>query len=466
MRRFIVENNILAGHGKSERRVEEMRRSRSAAAERRDLFMDYSYAQAEQDKEKRTRISQFEENLADELARRKAEALRKDMHKRRICDGSEELRVLKERLHAAKVNKERAQQLLEIEVRSERDRLVDMRQAELMANERLEHIELEHKLNLEKAKQRERVKHINKQQITTKEEQRAEALAEYQKERDQVEELVAKIAQEDAQEHAAREQKKEESRHQLRQFIVDQKAMQLAMEENERLEAQKIEDYARNKREREERLQREKEAAEAKKNEVLKAQLAVAERASKEKEELEQLRNDLHTEQLEAESRRRDELQMRKRLEDVEEMKRAYSYQMKSKEEKAKRNNEEDERMRQNLLAKFAEDDRIEFMNAQKRRMKVEQHKREADRLIEIRRQQYEAARQAERDEERRLQEEDGQRHSIIEEERQRLLREHGIPLRDFLPKWTLATQDDYELLDHDGHMTRANQRALAGVAA
>merc|ERR1712061_894433 len=121
------------------------------------------------------------------LTRRKAAQQRDDMEKKRICDGSEELRALKERLHMAKVNKERAQQLLEIEVRKEKDRLQEHAIAEFMNNERLEHQELEHKLNIEKSKQRERVKHINQQQIAMKEAQREEAMQEYVKEKAQVE---------------------------------------------------------------------------------------------------------------------------------------------------------------------------------------------------------------------------------------------------------------------------------------
>ena len=40
------------------------------------------------------------------------------------------------------------------------------------------------------------------------------------------------------------------------------------------------------------------------------------------------------------------------------------------------------------MLAKFAEDDRIEQMNAQKRRMKQLEHKRAVERLIDERRAQ------------------------------------------------------------------------------
>merc|ERR1719356_1527835 len=234
---MLVENNILAGHGKSETRVEDKRRARSAAAERRDLFMDYTYTKGEQDKERRTRIAQFEENLADEMARRKAEGLREEMNRRRICDGSEELRALKERLHAAKVNKERAQQLLEQEVRHQHMRIHEHKIDEHMENERLEHMELEHKLNIEKLKQRERVKVINQQQIATKEAQRQEALQEYIKERDQVEQLVNKIAQEDRDEADAREEKKREAKEMLRQFMIEQLVNKIAQEDRDEADA-------------------------------------------------------------------------------------------------------------------------------------------------------------------------------------------------------------------------------------
>jgi sortase (surface protein transpeptidase) len=53
---------------------------------------------------------------------------------------------------------------------------------------------LEHKLEIEKMKQRERVKQINQQQIAMREAGREEAMQEYQKEKSQVDELVSRIA--------------------------------------------------------------------------------------------------------------------------------------------------------------------------------------------------------------------------------------------------------------------------------
>ena len=87
------------------------------------------------------------------------------------------------------------------------------------------------------------------------------------------------------------------------------------------------------------------------------------------------------------------------------------------------------------MLAKFAEDDRIEQMNAQKRRMKQQEHKRAVEQLIADRREQFardKARELAERQEEENLEK---LRMEIIEEERQRLLQEHATKLLGYLPK-------------------------------
>merc|ERR1712113_89098 len=130
----------------------------------------------------------------------------------------------------------------------------------------------------------------------------------------------------------------------------EQKAQQIAQEKAEQDEKDRIEAYARDKRAREEKLAAEKAEAEAEKTKVLNAMLGKMEKANKQAEELELLRCDLHTEELEAESRRREELQVRKKLEDREEMKNAYLYQMKMKEQKAASAREDEERLRVQLM--------------------------------------------------------------------------------------------------------------------
>jgi hypothetical protein len=87
------------------------------------------------------------------------------------------------------------------------------------------------------------------------------------------------------------------------------------------------------------------------------------------------------------------------------------------------------------MLAKFAEDDRIEQMNANKRRMKQLEHKRAVEDLIDDRRLQFAADREREQSERKEEERMEAFRRQIIEEERQKLLKEHAMRLLGYLPK-------------------------------
>ena len=90
-------------------------------------------------------------------------------------------------------------------------------------------------------------------------------------------------------------------------------------------------------------------------------------------------------------------------------------------------------------MEKFAEDERLEQMNAQRRRMKEQEHKREIERLWQEKLAVYRAQREVELEERRMKEEEDRKKQMIIEMEKERLLREHGMVLGQYHPK--AATQ-------------------------
>lgn len=60
--------------------------------------------------------------------------------------------------------------------------------------------------------------------------------------------------------------------------------------------------------------------------------------------------------------------------------------------ERVAREKEEEDEFRRQTMERFAEQDRLEQMNAQKRRIKVAQHAREVERLIQEKRAMFEAA--------------------------------------------------------------------------
>jgi len=77
-------------------------------------------------------------------------------------------------------------------------------------------------------------------------------------------------------------------------------------------------------------------------------------------------------------------------------------------------------------MEKFAEDERLEQMNAQKRRMRELEHKREIERLWQEKLEVYRAQREMELEEKRVQEEEERRKKAVIEMEKEKLLREHG----------------------------------------
>merc|ERR1712100_515895 len=113
-----------------------------------------------------------------------------------------------------------------------------------------------------------------------------------------------------------------------------------------------------------------------------------------------------------------------KRIKSRLEMMEANEYQKKLKAAQRQQEAEEEEVFRQRMLAKFADDERIEQMNAQKRRMKMQEHKREVDRLLEERRAMYEAEKEAKLQEQAAEEKRASALRALIEEERKKILAE------------------------------------------
>lgn len=78
------------------------------------------------------------------------------------------------------------------------------------------------------------------------------------------------------------------------------------------------------------------------------------------------------------------------------------------------------------LAVFFSDDEKLELMNAQKARLKREEHKREVQRLLEERRANVEQQKQLEREEREEQKRLEEYKRKIVEEERLRLLREHA----------------------------------------
>jgi hypothetical protein len=127
-----------------------------------------------------------------------------------------------------------------------------------------------------------------------------------------------------------------------------------------------------------------------------------------------------------------------------------YRAQVEEKLRLRQKESEEENEFRAMMLEKYAREENLEQMNAQKKRMRQLEHRRAVEKLIEERRQRREQLRLQEIEAEKGLDELSKYKRAVIEQERQRLLREHAVKLLGYLPRGILRDHQDLELFDED----------------
>ncbi|KAJ1618828.1 tumor suppressor, Mitostatin-domain-containing protein [Pavlovales sp. CCMP2436] len=445
-------NRTLAENFRSDERVEKMRGVREEAELVHEMEKERSLAAGEREARKNAIVKAQDEALATELHRRKIELTRDLKMKQRVVETSPEIRELEAQLKQAYMNKERHVQVAEKErqmvVQQGKERVIDeqmelARQQGIMAEAYREHMRRQDQLA---------ASDDLKTQMADSEARRQAAYTEFLREKAQVDAIIAKIQAEDEAEHLARMHKQSETKEYIAHFVQEREQLKRQREEMLEEENRKILEFAAYKMARE-------QAAEAAKAGKQEARDRIAEtiaddimRRNAERDEMEQLRNELASEEAEEKRLADEHAEFEKRIRMRLEMQRANAYQkalkaMKREEEKA-----EEDIFRSEMLSKFAEDDRVEQMNAQKRRQKQMEHRHEIERLLDLRRAAFAEERANAEAEQEAAEEREAERMFIVEDERQRILRAHAaiLGLHD-LPKGVLKSQADAALFSQNG---------------
>ena len=166
----------------------------------------------------------------------------------------------------------------------------------------------------------------------------------------------------------------------------------------------------------------------------------------KEKDEMDELRNELVIQEAEERIIQKEKEKMERVIQQRMDIALANEYQRQLKAIKKEEEKAEEDQFKVAMLEKFAEDDRLDQMNAQKRRMKQLEHRREIEKLLEARRAKYEEERAAELQEQLDADKVEQIRQQIIEEERKRMLAAHAKNLGlKHLPKGVISNEADLQ---------------------
>ncbi|NXM80311.1 MNS1 protein, partial [Oenanthe oenanthe] len=296
-------------------------------------------------------------------------------------------------------------------------------------------------------------------QIEEQEKKKQEAYGEFLREKLMIDEIVKKIYEEDQMEKQRKLDKIRETQTYIEEFIKEQDIWRKRKQEEMEEENRKIMEFANMQRQREDDRMAKVRDTEEKKQKVQNMVAKTMEREEQRRKEQEQIREDLYLEEQEAMERKKEMEEIEKRLRQCLDLRQAYEehFALKAAAQQAMR--EEEEALRKQILAKLAEDDRIEQLNAQKRRMKQLEHKMAVEKILEDRRKQCIAEKERELEErelEKRRQE---SIRAIIEEERQKLLKEHAWKLLGYLPRGILKDENDINMLGEDFRLAYQQRR-------
>jgi|EP01046_Picozoa_sp_COSAG06_P003690 hypothetical protein len=442
---YVKSHTTMKANASSEPKIEAMRRAKMQAAIRSDIRADAEMMQADSDARASALAREQEEKLAGAIDEVKRAELRKEKDIQRIREESEELRALEAKLKAAYMNKEREAQHAERKAREQALRQEEAQWDTSMEADRISAVAAMQEKEAARRKHASNARIYLDEQIKEKESLKSASAAEFVEEKALIDGIVGKIRQQDEDEEQARRAKRMETQIYIKQFIKEKdEERQQKLSDMEREESI-IEKYAEEKRQQMDAWEAGKQAAQFERDRIAE-QIAEQQRARlKEQEYMENLRNDLVIEEREEAMRIKEKEQYERRIQERLDMMKANEEQQVLKQARAAALQEEEETFREQMLAKFAEDDRIEQMNAQKRRMKQADHRREVERLIEARRAEFEAQKAAEL-----IEGQDGgvlgeAKRKIIEEERQKMIAEHAAKLYGYLPPGTLLSEQDLE---------------------
>jgi len=229
--------------------------------------------------------------------------------------------------------------------------------------------------------------------------------------------------------------------------LADKAQRRLHEKVKEKTENQKYLNFMQQKEAQEMEQKKARAELEAIKDKIFQKLKQEEERRQKEKELLDDLRTQLYQEEFDANERKKDrdekEKKQRQKEQMIEAEREAHAFKLARKQEEERMEGE----FRQKMLQKFSLDDKLEQMNAQKRRMKELDHKREVERLWQEKLAVYRAEREKEMDEQRRKEEEERWREEVIRQEKERLLREHLPNIDGFMPKGLLQSEADKNFL-------------------
>lgn len=445
--RLNAEHHLISSNQHVMDRSEDHRRQRETRERQAEYAMQARVEEAQRDAAMKSRAAEQQTLITAELERRRREKDRQERFVQKVRIESDELRELAAKLAAAETTYERKLQLDEKAMIAAREAQYNSAFDARLTHERMQAEAEQAAAEAARRAEAVRARMVLEQQMEQRLELQAVAQYEAAIERDQLDALAAEIMAENAAAREERRRKQLATKEYVQRFLLEREDLRLQQRELELEEERKIAAYRAAVDARTAGVAAQKKAKAEEEARVFAKLAQEASEAQAKREAMEELISRLRYEE-EEEKRTKAAEEKRRRADAARaEMIAANEAQRAAKASRLERERVEEDAFRAYMLAKFAEDDRVEQMNAQKRRMRMLDHKREVERLAAIKRAMYEEQRGREIAEQQADARREARVAAVVEQERQRMLVEHAARLMDYLPKGVLAKPEDLELI-------------------
>ena len=444
---FGQDEKVLKGYVDSEARVDRLRRANRHKALQSELAQERAEEEFAHNQRKRAAAHAREAAITDELKRQQAEQIRKEKLSQLMREQAPELRDLEAKLHAAKTAKERKNQMEYAKLEKTRTMQEEKAWGDHLLKDAQNYEQQEAEKKAESQAKLRAQMEVQKKQMEDRKAVLHEAQEVYLKEKAEVDAVVAKIQEQDFLDALAKVEKQRATKVEHEHFLQQREELLRQERERHNQEELAIKQYMEEQNKRKEsgeRLKREKEAVKAKLLEEQSRKIA-SERAKK--EELESLINDYYEEQRAAKLHQEAVAEKERKQRDKEMMLAANAEQMRLKQLVKEKEMAEEQIFRQKMMEKFAEDDRIDDLNRQKRAQVKAEHARKVQELIDEKRRLRDEDRQREKLLEEQAKKAEEERKALVAEERERLLREHADVLQEFCPRGVATNAKELEAI-------------------
>lgn len=374
--------------------------------------------------------------------------LPEDRLRQKIVQGSPELRQLAAQLEQAYVNKERSAQVAERQRQRQEEERERQYENDILEQERINNIKAENDEIRDDNIRRLRYQKELDDQLQMIQEERNKIFKQFLEEKSMIDSIIARIHAENEQNMIRKFEEKKQNQEHIQNFIQSQQVWRSREEEKVAKEEENIKRFLSLKEARDlEIMKREQEQRLIKNDKVLKLaeEMSIQE---KEKEERENILFELQQITREEEDRRKDEAELEREIKKKIDLREANILANQFRNERLIKEKNEEEAWKQKMMEKFAEDDKIEQMNAQKRRMKKEEHKRCVAELLQQRKDKKAEEKERELDITMNMAREQEKHRALLEEEKKRILSQHLEKLRGHIPRGIISQADLNEITE------------------